>query len=484
VYPMGAMTPTGATMKPVGIYVRLSEARPGEEAVALDTQEQDARALAKRKGWKVAEVYRDAGRSAWADTRDRPEFDRMLDDLEAGTIGGVVAWKQDRLGRRVAEVASLLDRARQIGAIVATVTDGLDTTTPSGRMAAQVVAAGAELESANTSIRVRRAMQARAERGDAHGGPRPFGYRRERGTLVVEPVEAAVIRECVSRVLAGEAVGSILRDLRSRNVPTSTGKEWTRRSFVNTLTSARIAGLREYDGRELAGSWEGIVTRETHDALRATLAPSKVRRAAPRSYFLSGGLLVCGRCGARMKGRSWSPADRPGRRAQYACAGAQEGNGCGGTGIIADRIDDFVASLVIARLSSPAFRARLEASAADPGVEDIYRRLSMLDAVADDLASAFGAGEVDRRAYKVAAERNVAERQVLERDLRARMGERTTVLAGAPSTEDALRGWWDRGTVGQRHALTAAVIETIAIGPAVRGRKRFDPSRVSVTWRA
>jgi DNA invertase Pin-like site-specific DNA recombinase len=472
-------------MKAVGLYMRLSEVRPGEEAVSLKTQELDARALANRKGWTVAEIYRDAGRSAWQDGRERPAFDRMLADLEAGKIGGVVAWKQDRLGRRVAEVAQLLDRCRRLGAIVATVTDGLDTTTPSGRMAAQVVAAAAELESANTSIRVRRAMQARAERGDAHGGPRPYGFQRDGGTLVVEPTEAAVIRECASRVLAGESVGTILRDLGYRNVSTSTDKRWTRRSLVNTLTSARLAGLREHDGRDTPGSWEPIVDRETLDSLRAALAPSKARRHAPRSYFLSGGLLICGRCGEGLKGRSWTAPDgRVARRAQYACSGAMEHNGCGGTAITAAPLEDWVASLVIARLSSKGFRKRIEASAADPGVDDLYRRLSKLDAAADDLASALGAGELDRRAYKIASERNLTERRVVERELRTRMGERTTVLSGTPSTEQALLRWWEDASVHQRHALTAAVVDGINVGPAIRGMKRFDPDRLEIAWRA
>lgn len=469
-------------MRPVGIYVRLSEVRPGEEAVSLDTQEQDARAFAERKGWKVGDVYRDAGRSAWKDGRERPAFDAMLADLEAGKLGGIVAWKQDRLGRRVAEVAALLDRCRQLGAVVATVVDSLDTSTASGRMAAQVIAAAAELESANTSIRVRRAMQARAERGDAHGGPRPYGYRRDGGRLVMERDEAKVIRECSTRVLSGEPVGAILRDLHIREVRTSTGRPWGRRSLVNTLTSARIAGLREHDGRELPGTWKPIIDRETHDALRSALAPSKLRRSAPRTYFLSGGLVVCGRCGSRLKGRAWDAKDgRPARRAQYACASGTEHRGCG-MAVTAAPLEDFIAAVVIARLSSEAFRARLEASAEDPAVDDLYRRLSKLDSAADDLASSFGAGELDRRGFKIAADRNATERKVLERELRARVGERSTVLSGAPSTEVALRSWWEEASVHQRHALTASVVSEIRVGPAVRG-KRFTPERLELALR-
>jgi site-specific DNA recombinase len=467
----------------MGIYVRLSEVRPGEEPISLETQEGDCSALARRKGWKVTKVYTDAGRSAWSDKRDRPAFDRMLSDLEHGDLDGVVAWKQDRLGRRVAEVAALLDRCRQLDAIVATVTDGLDTTTPSGRMAAQVVAAAAELESANTSARVQRAMQARAERGEPHGGPRPFGYRRVGKQLVVDEVEAAVIRECVARLSAGATVADVLRYLRETDIRTSTGKRWGRRSLVNSLTSARIAGLREHDGREVEATWQPIISHGERDEIRALLAPARTPQPRARSYYLSGGLAVCGKCGASLKGRSWTAPDgRARRRSQYACSGHTEHNSCGGIAISAEALDDFIASVVISRLSSDRLRRKLKAAKDDAPMDDLYRRLRKLDAAADDLASAFGAGELDRHAYKVAADRNAAERRTVESQLRSRTGERSSVLTGTPSTEEALIAWWASATVQQRHALTAAVIDEIRVGPAIRG-KRFDPDRLVIAMR-
>jgi hypothetical protein len=99
-----------------------------------------------------------------------------------------------------------------------------------------------------------------------------------------------------------------------------------------------------------------------------------------------------------------------------------EHNGCGGTAITAAPVEDFVGSVVIARLSSPAFRRRLESAAADSGVDDLYRRIGKLETAADDIASAFGAGELDRRAYKIATERNETERTALHRELRSRLG--------------------------------------------------------------
>lgn len=464
------------------IYVRLSEVRPGEEAVSLATQETDCRALLERKGWSIEQIYRDAGRSAWQDNRDRPAFTELLQALDAGELDAIVAWKQDRLGRRVAEVADLLDRCRRHDVALVTVNDGLDTTTPAGRMASQVIAAAAEMESANTSVRVARSIQARAERGDAHGGPRPYGYRRENGTLVVVPEEAGVIRECADRVLQGETVGSILRDLQARGVTTSTGGPWRRRSLLNTLRSARIAGLREYHGVESKGTWQAIVTTETLQELRTMLEPSPVKQPQPRSFFLSGGIATCGKCGYRLKGRTWDDGPRKGRR-QYHCPPSSEQGGCGGTAINADALEEFIAGIVIARLCSSEFRKRLEAAGRDPHVDDLYKRLRKLDAAADDLAAAFGAGDMNRRAYVVANGRNDAERQAVEKELRGRVAARPAVLDNAPSRESALLQWWEDADVHQRHDLTAAVIDEVKVGPAIRGRKTFDPDRLEVVFR-
>jgi DNA invertase Pin-like site-specific DNA recombinase len=469
--------------RPVGVYVRLSDIREGVEAVSLRTQETDCRALAKRKGWTVVKVFKDPGRSAWKDNRDRPAFADMLAALEAGQITSIIAWKQDRLGRRVTEVAALLDSCRRLGAEIATVVDGLDTTTAAGRMAAQVIAASAEMESANTSARVARAMQARAERGDAHGGPRPYGYRRDNGTLVVDQEEAAVVREAVRRVIAGESIGALLRDFGDRSITTSRGGRWTRASLRNTLTAARIAGYREHDGRMVKGNWEPIVALDELETVRAVLTPSPVRKPRPRSFPLAGGILLCGRCNRRLKGRRWSVIGPRRTRRQYSCGGQSEYNGCPGIGVDADAVESFIASLVITRLSTPRLRARLAKGNDDSHTRALHATLRKLERAADDLAEAFGAGELDRRAYRVASDRNVTERRAVEADVRAAAGAQTSAIVEAPNTERALADWWRQADVQRRHALVSAVIDSIIVNPVVPGTRKFDPDRLEIAWR-
>jgi hypothetical protein len=84
---------------PWGIYARLSDDK-GAEQTATTRQIADRRRLAGDRGWVVAEahVYEDVDLSAFKQVR-RPEFERLLEDLDAGLLAGVICWKLDRLTR-------------------------------------------------------------------------------------------------------------------------------------------------------------------------------------------------------------------------------------------------------------------------------------------------------------------------------------------------------------------------------------------------
>src|SRR5688572_6758355 len=105
-----------------GLYVRISKDHEGE-ALGVERQEQDCRALAGRKGWDVVQVYSDNDLSASSGKR-RPAWELLLSDLEAGTIDAVLAYSSSRLYRRLADLGRFLEVVKARKAEVATVASG------------------------------------------------------------------------------------------------------------------------------------------------------------------------------------------------------------------------------------------------------------------------------------------------------------------------------------------------------------------------
>ena len=89
---------SGVTDKPrAACYCRISS-DPKDKREGVDRQREDTAALCELKGWKVADVYVDNDRSA-SNGKGRPEWERLLADIEAGKIDAVAAWDQDRVNR-------------------------------------------------------------------------------------------------------------------------------------------------------------------------------------------------------------------------------------------------------------------------------------------------------------------------------------------------------------------------------------------------
>src|SRR6478672_3537527 len=91
------VAPMNATALEVGIYTRISKADP-ETQTATHRQEEACRSFAHARGWTVADVFEDVDASAYSGV-ERPAYERMIREIAAGSLGGVVVWKLDRLVR-------------------------------------------------------------------------------------------------------------------------------------------------------------------------------------------------------------------------------------------------------------------------------------------------------------------------------------------------------------------------------------------------
>src|SRR6516165_7110775 len=98
---------------------------------------------------------------------DRPELQRMLDQLRAGDV--VVVWKLDRLSRSLKDVLHIMERIGDAGAGFRSITEAIDTTSPAGRMMMQMVGAFAEFERAMIKERTSAGLAAARAEGRIGG---------------------------------------------------------------------------------------------------------------------------------------------------------------------------------------------------------------------------------------------------------------------------------------------------------------------------
>jgi DNA invertase Pin-like site-specific DNA recombinase len=135
---------------------------------------------------------------------DRPELQRMLDQLRAGDT--IVVWKLDRLSRSLKDVLHMMERIAQAGAGFRSITESIDTTTPAGRMMMQMVGSFAEFERA--MIRERTSAGLAAARAEGR-----VGGRRKK-------LDAAKRREIAESVITGRKSGAEMARLYNISQPT------------------------------------------------------------------------------------------------------------------------------------------------------------------------------------------------------------------------------------------------------------------------
>ena len=210
-------------------------------------------------------------------------------------------------------------------------TDGIgyDLGTPEGIHVAIAAVNNAMLESAKLSKRGKRKKKARAEEGRYLGGTRAYGYEGpvkedgnivNRGRINVEIVEAEaqVFKSCVTRVIAGERVSTIMYDINRQGISAPQGGQWGIGNFKKCLIKKRYVifdnddpeqrGTAEYNGQEYPAVWRGLITREQHALMMARFAEQAAERKSykrvHRRFYLLSGLVFCGACGRRMHGSS------------------------------------------------------------------------------------------------------------------------------------------------------------------------------------
>lgn len=153
-------------MKRAAIYARVSTHNGQNPEMQLD----ELRSYCKKRGWAVAGEFVDRGISGAKE--HRPALDRLLSLCRKRSIDAVVVYRYDRFARSLRQLVNALEEFRALGIDFVSLHEGVDTSTPNGRLVFGIFASIAEFERELIRDRVRSGMAAARSRGKRLGRPR------------------------------------------------------------------------------------------------------------------------------------------------------------------------------------------------------------------------------------------------------------------------------------------------------------------------
>nr|WP_241753045.1 recombinase family protein [Paenibacillus polymyxa] len=160
-----------ALTKRVAIYARVSTADKNQ---TVENQLRDLLAVAERQGWEVVATFTDEGISGVKGRDRRPGYDALLKGVARKDFDQIMAWSVDRLGRSLPDLVAFLNDIQSKSVDLYLHQQGLDTSTPSGRMMFQMLGVFAEFE--RSMIRER--IMAGLRRTTKKSGRRPMPDHR------------------------------------------------------------------------------------------------------------------------------------------------------------------------------------------------------------------------------------------------------------------------------------------------------------------
>ena len=322
----------------VAIYTRKStEEGLDQEFNTLDAQRQSVEAYIasqRGEGWVALPERYDDGGFTGANT-ERPAFQRLLADVEAGKVDVIAVYKIDRLSRSLLDFTRIMDVLDRNGVSFVSVTQQFSTANSMGKLTLNILMSFAEFERETIAERTRDKMRAARRKGLWTGGRPVLGYDVANKKLVVNAAEAELVRTIYRLYQEQGSLLATAEELRRRGVRNKTltskrgrttqGRHFDKNTLRSLLTHPIYVGKMRAGDEVVDGVHAAIVDHEEWDAVQAQLRRNgRAGGSGVRNKWgaLLKGLLHCGRCGAPMTNHSTRKDGKLFR--YYVCQTAQK----------------------------------------------------------------------------------------------------------------------------------------------------------------
>ncbi len=308
----------------------------------------------EEEGWIcLPELYDDGGFTGA--NMDRPALRRLLADIQAGKVDCVVVYKVDRLSRSLLDFARIMETFDRHKVSFVSVTQAFNTASSMGRLILNVLLSFAQFEREMISERTRDKIAATRRKGKWSGGMPVLGYDVVQTKLVVNDVEATIVRQIFELYLEQQSALTVVKEIDRRGWRTKRwttrketkrgGRPFNRNSLYELLTNNVYLGKVRYKDEVHPGEHQAIIDVEVFNQVQMLLqrnGRSGGKTVRNKHGALLRNLLYCTACNCGMSHSYTTKGTRLYR--YYVCNSAQKRGweSCPSPSIPASDIDRFV----------------------------------------------------------------------------------------------------------------------------------------------
>lgn len=338
----------------VGLYLRLSrEDEENGQSMSIKNQKDYLVNYVLEKGWNITKIYIDDGYSGL--NFDRPDFKKMIADIENKKINLVITKDLSRLGRDYIDTGYYIERyfpQKNIRYIA--LSDGIDTFTNSANNdMTPFKSVLNDMYAKDISKKIRTVMDTKRINGQFIGAFAPFGYLKakdDKNKLIIDPVASETVKRIFEMYLNGCSMAMIAKTLTDECVPTPTEYKktvqnlsyvnvnikynvWRTETIKGILTNPTYIGnMAQHRSEKISykmkkfkkiprKDWiiaedthEAIISKEDFNAVQERIKQkSQLQYPVERATHLLGGIIFCGDCKMPMTFR------RVGKKKEFIC---------------------------------------------------------------------------------------------------------------------------------------------------------------------